>query len=455
MHHPVMGFEHLHRHSDYSLLDGYATIEDYAHRMKDINQKYLCITDHGVLGAVPQQISVSDKFGLNPIFGCELYVNAMQPEVQTRAESAAFRKDLDPDQQKRFDKTCHLLAIAYNLQGYSNLVHLTSWAWIHGFYKKPRVNHDVLNKHKEGIIFTSGCANSEIAVALSRQGEDAAFAVLEKYIAMFGEHFYLEIMMLDFKDQKPYDVFLLKAHLKYGIPLVLTQDCHYCKKEESFNQSLMIMQQTKRTLAELEALKKSDSAADLFELQDQNLWLKSEDELNEFWEAKYQDTIDYELFKIAKANTIKICEFAKGVQLDRSLKLPRFPNDDRLLRDAVEEGFKGRACPDTKRYWDRIEEEYGLICEKEFASYFLIQKMMVDEARRVGPQLLGFGDGSECVGPGRGSICGSLVAYCIGLHDVDPIIHDLKFSRFLSPARGGKQMKIKYTVQPVKRGKVA
>jgi DNA polymerase-3 subunit alpha len=199
---------------------------------------------------------------------------------------------------------------------------------------------------------------------------------------------------------------------------------------------------------------KSDASADLFELQDQNLWLKSEDELNEFWEAKYQDTIDYELFKIAKANTIKICEFAKGVQLDRSLKLPRFPNDDKLLREAVEEGFLGRACPDTKQYWDRIEEEYGLICEKEFASYFLIQKMMVDEARRVGPELLGFGDGSECVGPGRGSICGSLVAYCIGLHDVDPIVHDLKFSRFLSPARGGKQMKIKFTIQPVKRGGV-
>ena len=142
------------------------------------------------------------------------------------------------------------------------------------------MNHQALVEHKEGLIFTSTCANSEIANAFFEGGDDAGFAMVEKYMAMFGEHFYLELMMLDFKLQKPYDVFLLKAHDRYGIPLILTQDCHYCKKEHSHYQRLMLMQQTNRTLQEIEELKASGEGEDLFELQDENLWMKSEEELD-------------------------------------------------------------------------------------------------------------------------------------------------------------------------------
>jgi len=195
----------------------------------------------------------------------------------------------------------------------------------------------------------------------------------------------------------------------------------------------------------------SGDADGLFELQDANLWMKSEEEMNAKWEADYQDNIDYELFKEAKANTVKICEFAKGVELNREIKLPGVPDDDAVLWEETKRGFVGRRCPRNQKYVDRIREEYDLICEKGFSSYFLIQKMMTDEARRVGPEILGFGDGSEAVGPGRGSVCGSLVAYCLRLHDVEPIIHDLRFSRFLSPARGGKQLRIYHSVPPVPR----
>jgi DNA polymerase-3 subunit alpha len=186
MHHPVMGLEHLHRHSDFSLLDGFATVEEYASYQKTINQKYLCISDHGVMGAVPQQIAMSEKHGLYPLFACEMYVNPMQPCVESREESAAFRKALPEEERPKFDKSNHLLAIAYSNEGYSNLVRLTSWAWIHGYYRRPRVNHDVLKKYKEGLIFTSTCANSEIANALFKDSEDAAFKMLEKYMAMFS-----------------------------------------------------------------------------------------------------------------------------------------------------------------------------------------------------------------------------------------------------------------------------
>lgn len=451
----ITGFEHLHRHSDFSLLDGFARVSDYAEYQKQINQKYLCITDHGVMGAIPQQVAESEKHNLFPLFGVELYVNSMQPKVSSRAESAEFRKSLEDESlQKKFDKSCHLLAIAYSNEGYSNLVRLTSWAWIHGYYRKPRVNHEALMQYKEGIIFTSTCANSEIARAFFEGGDEGGFQMLEKYMAMFGEHFYLELMMLDFKDQKPYDAFLIRAHDKYHIPLILTQDCHYCRKEQSHNQRLMLMQQNKRTLAEMQALVESGQAEDLFELQDANLWLKSEDELNEMWTNKFNDVIDYDLYKQSKANTVKIAEFAKGVQIDRDIKLPKIPDADVVLWEEIKKGFVKRSCPKTPVYVKRIREEYDLIVEKGFASYFLIQKMMVDEARKKGPEIIGFGDGSEAVGPGRGSVCGSLIAYCLRLHDVEPIIHDLRFSRFLSPARGGKQMKIRHSIQPIPHEKI-
>ena len=157
MHHPITGFEHVHRHSDFSLLDGFAKVHEYAERQKETNQIFLCITDHGVMGAVPQQVAECEKHNLYPMFGAELYVNSMQPKVETRYQSAEFRKSLGNDvdkkspEQVKFDKSCHLLAIAYNNEGYKNLVRLTSWAWIHGYYRRPRVNHEVLMQYKEGI----------------------------------------------------------------------------------------------------------------------------------------------------------------------------------------------------------------------------------------------------------------------------------------------------------------
>ncbi len=447
----ICGYENLHRHSDFSIQDGFATVSEYAEYQKSIDQDYLCITDHGTMGAVPQQIAESEKHDLKPIFGIEFYINPMQPETQLRSESADFRKKLSPSEQKVFDKSRHLLGLAYNAEGYRNLVRLSSWAWLHGYYRKPRINYEVLQKYKNGIIFTTTCANSEVAAAFFEGGDEAGFAMIEKYVAMLGGNYYLELMMLDFKQQKPYDAFLLRAHEKYGLPLMLTNDCHYCKKEHSLNQRLMLMQQNKKTLADIQSVIDSGDGEDLFELQDSNLWLKSESEQNLMWENSYKDIIDYELFKEAKRNTVKIARQCEGVELDREFKVPMFPDADAELWDQAMKGFMLRGCPDLPEYHERMQEEYNLIKNKGFSSYFLIEKNCLDEARRKGPEILGFGDGSEVVGPGRGSICGSLVAYCLRLHDVEPIQNDLKFSRFLSPARGGRQMRIRHTIKPVAR----
>lgn len=442
-HKDICGVEHLHRHTDNSVLDGYAMVSEYAAYSKQVNQQFLCITDHGMMSAIPQQIQACDKHGIKPIFGCELYIHPKQPEIPLGQSMSNFTKPMSPEERKELRKSFHLLALAASQEGYSNLVHLTSWGWLHGFYYKPRINHEQLVKHKDGIIFGSGCYNCEIGQAFDKFGEEEAMEMVRKYKEMLGDQLYLEVMLLDFEKQKPYNAFLVKAHEKFGIPMIVTNDCHYCKQEDSHMQRLMLMVQTQKTLAELQAAYEEGSAKDLFELQDQNLWMKSEDEMNTKWELDYQDVLDYELFKEAKRNTVRICQQAQGVELDRSIKLPKIEDENEKLRVAIMEGFKERGLPMEEKYLGRIKEEFPLICQKEFASYFLIQKMMTDEARRWAAEKYGT-DGSEAVGPGRGSGAGALTNYCLGVTDVDPLLHGLMFSRFMSSARGGKSIKLRF-----------
>ena len=447
----IVGFEHLHLHSDFSVLDGLGTCEEYALRAPQINQKFLTISDHGMLGAVPRQIraceKINDKFGkdtLNPIFAVELYVNKLQPEFNDSEDSKKFLATLDEEQKKEFRKSSHLLAIAYNNEGYKNLVRLSSWGWTKGFYFRPRVNYEQLQKHKEGLIFTSCCYASEIGRAFEAGGEDSAFDMVERYIKMFGkEHFYLEVMLLDFKKQKPYDAFIVKAKERYGLKIILTNDCHYCNKEDSKFQRYMLMIQTGRTVDDIEKAMKEDGNQDFFELQDQNLWFKSEEELNAKWLADYSEIIPYELFCEAKKTTVEICRKAKGVSLDRSLKLPVIPDADERLKEEIMKGASKRGLK-GREYLNRLMEEYSLITRKGFSSYFLIQKMMTDEARRVSVHLLGYGDGSQAVGPARGSCAGSLICYCLGITSVDPVKEGLLFSRFLSEARGGRSLVLEF-----------
>jgi len=448
----ITGFEHLHLHTDFSVLDGYGMVEEYAVRATQINQKFLTISDHGMLGAVPRQIKacekICDKHGkdaLSPIFACELYVNRLQPEISSLKDMQKYISELgEIDQIEAKQSGAHLLAIAYNETGYKNLVRLTSWGWTKGFYRKPRVNYEQLLKYKEGLFFTSCCYNSEVGKAFDKGGEEAGFAMIERYVEMFGkDHYFLELMVLDFNKQKPYDAFIVKAHDKYKLPLILTNDCHYCKQEDSQYQRLMLMVQTKNTVKDIERKMKEEGISDFFELQDANLWMKSEEELNEKWAKDYKDIIPYDLFCEAKRNTVRICERAKGVQLDRSLKLPVFPDADEKLKEQVMRGFKARNLPQNREYVNRLKEELGLITRKGFSTYFLIQKMMTDEARRWCKEILG-GDGTQAVGPGRGSAVGALTCYCLGITDVDPIFEGLLFSRFMSEARGGRSIVLEF-----------
>lgn len=459
-----VGFENIHRHSEFSLQDGYAKVEEYGHRSAEVGQHYLCITDHGMLAAIPRQIRTCEDITqgdiesnrkphrLSPIFGIELY-------VQDKHVSKDLIDQMSPEEKKEIRKSYHLLAIAQNLTGYQNLIQLSSWAWIHGHYYKARVTHEQLIKYKEGIIFSTCCYLGEIGQAFDRglpdkqQAYDNADQMLEKYMAMFGDKLYLEMMLLDFHKQKPYDEWVVHAHNKYHLPVITTGDCHYCDKEDSKYQRYMLMTGKKKvTLADIEKkLMLGEDGQDIFELQDTNLWMKSEKELNQKWLEMYSDVIPLELFEASKLNTVKICESAKNIKVDRESKLPQLDNEKERFLELLEIGMKWRGVWNKKVYMKRLEEEFSLIYRKGFISYFLIQKMFTDEARRVcsQPEYLGWGTGHEAVGPGRGSGVGSLCNYVLGITDVDPIKHGLLFSRFLSEARGGKVVKTKMTGPPI------
>jgi len=433
-----VGFEHLHLHTDFSLLDGYGQVEEYADRAPQINQKFLCVTDHGMMGAIPRQIRACEVVGISPIFGCELYLNDKHVPKSEMAQ-------LSDSEKEEAGRNYHLLAISYTNEGYSNLVQLSSKAW-QQFYKKPRVKYDQIDQHKEGIIFTSSCYIGEIGQTFDRFGPDAAEDVLRRYIDWFSPDFYLEMMLLDFVKQAPYDAWLVKMHDKYHVPMIVTGDCHYCRKQDSQQQRRMLMIRGKKTEKDFENI---EDGKDYFELQDSNLWMKSEEELDEMWRLKYSNIIPADIYTQAKRNTVEIARKASGVEIDRSIKLPQIPDADHRFKEAVMAGYKWRGLGMKNKYINRLTEEVNLICKKGFAAYFLIQQEIIREARRVCPQLLGWGKGDEAVGPGRGSCVGSLVCYCLGITDVDPLKHDLLFSRFLSEARGGREMKTRFSGVPI------
>jgi len=442
----ICGYENLHAHSDGSLLDGYARVSEYCDMAKKNNQQYISLTDHGMLNSTPELIRETNECGLNPIFGSELYCQPLQREFVDEKDRQSYLDSLSEDERKEFNGSPHLLALAYNETGMKNLTKLVSWGWLHGHFgrpRRPRVNREIIKQYKEGIIFTSCCYASEVGRAYDKHGEETAEGKLLELYEIFGENYYLEIMMLDFNKQKGYDRFILKMHDKYHIPLIITNDCHFARSTDSKFQRYMLMIQSNSTIAQVEEA--VAAGKDRFEIQDGQLWYKGEDDLNTYWKDNYSDIIDYDLLCLAKATTVEIARRCSGIKLDRSLKLPKLPNASEQLKDLMIAGFKKRNLPHTNEYLNRLKKEYSLICRKEFSSYFLIIKKMVDEARKASPAIMGWGSGYEAVSPGRGSAAASLICYCLGITDVDPVKEGLLFERFLSEARGGKSMKLRFS----------
>ena len=385
-------FCHLHCHTTYSLLDGASNIQALMQQTKILGMDALAITDHGVMYGVLDFIHAAKKEGIKPIIGCEMYV----------AEDMHDRKD-----RRRY----HQLLLVKNEQGYKNLMELCSLAFTEGYYYKQRIDKKTLKKHAEGLIATTCCLAGEVLQAIVKQGEEAAEKVFCSWVDIFGEDYYIELQRHGLEDQNRCNEVLMRWSKKYNVKMIATNDVHYVKKEDSLAQDIMLCLQTGKTFDDPNRMR----------FHGKEFYLKSPEEML----ALFSDVPE------AIENTLEIVDKVTTPSLDRDVMMPTFaiPEDfasqeaylEKLTFDCARRRYKEM----TPAVQTRLQYELKTIFEMGFAGYFLIVEDMVREAKKLG----------VLVGPGRGSVSGSAVAYALGITNVDPLAYNLLFERFLNPER--------------------
>ncbi|MFA7385872.1 MAG: DNA polymerase III subunit alpha [Candidatus Paceibacterota bacterium] len=393
-----MKFTHLHVHSHYSLLDGLSKIGDLVDHVKKLGMDSIALTDHGVLYGAVEFYKEAKKKGIKPIIGAELYLSHEKMEQK--------RPNID---HKRY----HVVLLVKNKEGYKNLVNLITKAHLDGFYYKPRIDEDLLEKHKEGLIVLSGCIQGKIARLIISNKHKEAKEMALKWQKTFGkDNFFLEIQHHpNIPEQKKVNDFLIDFSKESKIPIVATADSHYLKKEDAEAQDILMLINTGADINDSERLT----------MKNEDFSLKSPQEMTE----AFKDVPE------AIENTEKIknmCDFE--FELGNS-RLPKFevPNgktEEQYLEELCCNGLKKRYKEEiTNEIKQRLKYELSVIKELKFSSYFLIVQDLVNwaKSKRI------------VVGPGRGSAAGSLVSYVLGITNVDPIKHGLIFERFLNPGR--------------------
>ncbi len=425
-----MKFTHLHVHSHYSLLDGLPKIDQLLDYVKELGMDSVAITDHGnIYGAVEFYKKAKEK-GIKPIIGCEFYL-ALESMRQERP-------NID-------DKRYHLILLVKDEQGYKNLVKLITAAHLEGFYYKPRVDEELLTKYSQGLICLSGCLQGKIPKLILTKKIDEAENLALKYQDIFGQdNFYLEIQHHpNLPEQKKVNDILIAFSKKLGIPLVCTNDAHYLKPEDAEAQDVLMMINTGNNSNDPERLT----------MKMDDFSMPSPQKMAEFFKDAPQ----------ALKNTQKIvddCSFEFNLG---KIKLPSFPlpknkKPDDCLKELAEQGLEKRNLPPTREITDRLEYELSVIKQTGFASYFLIVQDFVNWAK----------ENRIVVGPGRGSVAGSLVAYLLNITNVNPLKYNLLFERFLTLGRSAsppdidldfadrrRDEVINYVVQKYGRDKVA
>ena len=391
-----MSFVHLHVHSEYSLLDGACRIDALPERAKALGQEALAITDHGVMYGAVAFFRACKKAGIKPIIGCEVYV---APRRRTDKEHG-----LDGDYS-------HLILLCKNAEGYRNLCYLVSAGFTEGFYVKPRIDWELLRAHAGGLICLSGC----LAGYIPRRIADGDYAAAKRKALelreVFGADFYLEVQDHGIAEEKRALNGLLRLGDETGIPLALTNDAHYLRREDAATQDVLLCIQTGKTLNEPNRMR--------FETQE--FYLKSEEEMRALLPERPE----------ALENTGRIAarcdfEFEFGRYHLPEFQLPKGETDSgSYLKKLCDAGFEKRypAAPPAVRA--QLDYELDMIARMGFVDYFLIVSDFVGYAKRRGIP----------VGPGRGSAAGSVVSYCLEITDVDPIKYSLYFERFLNPER--------------------
>ena len=388
-------FTHLHVHSGYSLLDGSAKITELIERTKELGMDSIAITDHGVMFGAIDFYREAIKHGIKPIIGCEVYV----------AQRTRF------DKEKQDGRSTHLVLLAENNKGYENLIKLVSCGHIEGFYRRPRIDLDLLREHSEGIIGLSACLAGGVSRAIIEGQYEEAKEIALLYDEILGrDNFYLEMQDHGISEQKTVNQQMLRISKDTGIPLVVTNDIHYIYPEDAKAHEILLCIQTGKTM--------DDPSRMIYE--GGQFYLKSPYEMAEIFPYAIE----------AIENTGKIADRCNVDFTFNELKLPEFDvpkgyTAHEYLKKLCYEGLERLYDPITEELKERLEFEINVISEMGFVDYFLIVWDFIKYAK----------DNNIPVGPGRGSAAGSLVAYTLSITNIDPVKYDLLFERFLNPER--------------------
>ncbi|MCD6152307.1 MAG: DNA polymerase III subunit alpha [Syntrophobacterales bacterium] len=398
-------FVHLHVHTQYSLLDGAIRLDDLFKKAKKYKMPAVAMTDHGNMFGTIEFYQKAYRYGIKPIIGCELYV--------------APKSRFDKGSYGARETNHHLVVLARNIEGYNNLMKLTSAAYLEGFYYRPRVDKELLARYSKGLIGMSACLHGEIPQLLLNGSRDSAKRVAGEYLEIFGEeNFYLEIMENGIPEQKIANEGLIKIGKELSIPVVATNDCHYLNKEDAEAQEVLLCIQTGKTMDD----------DDRMRMTTDHFYFKSPDEMKELF-SYCPEAIE---------NSVVIAERCNLALNFDNIFLPHFEIDDNLepdkyLASLAQKGLAKLMPRITKEgngnlreiYEKRLNMELDIIKSMGFPGYFLIVADFVNHAK----------ENKIPVGPGRGSAAGSLVAYALGITNIDPIKYKLFFERFLNPDR--------------------
>lgn len=394
-------FVHLHLHTEYSLLDGANRIKTLPKRVDELGMRACAITDHGVMYGALEFYQSCKQAGIHPILGCEVYVAPLG------------RTNRDPEQRRN---THHLILLAETQQGLQNLNRLVSLGFLEGFYGKPRVDHELLERYSDGLIALSACLSGEIPSAIRRGNLEEAQRLATWYQQTFGpENFFLELQSNGLPEQELVNAQLIQLGRKLQIPLVATNDCHYQDPEDAQTQDILLCMQTGRRLSDTDRMRMGTD----------QLYLKSPEEMERAF-AHIPEALE---------NTVRIAERCQAQFVFGTLHLPQYQVPDgyasnlEYLRALCVQGLENRLAIHQAQprevYEARLDYELSVISNMGFVEYFLIVWDFIDFARRQG----------ILVGPGRGSGASSLAAYCLGITNIDPLRYNLIFERFLNQER--------------------
>lgn len=391
-----MSFVHLHVHTEYSLLDGACRIDRMMERVKELGQDSIAITDHGVMYGCVDFYKAAKAAGIKPIIGCEVYV------ARRKMADRVHGIDNDP---------YHLVLLCKNRQGYENLCYMVSEAFLHGFYGKPRIDLELLRQRHEGLIALSACLAGAIPQALMNESYASAKAYALQMADIMGEgNFYLELQNHGIPEQLAVNQGIGRLARETGLPLVVTNDAHYLRREDAKMQDVLLCIQTGKTVDDENRMRFSSD----------DFYLKSEEELRALFPG-CEEAFD---------NTVKIAQQCNLDFVFHEYHLPAYPvpegyTNEEFFRKLCYDGFRERYPDEPEEYKQRLEYEIGVISRMGYVNYYLIVWDFIHYAKTTGIP----------VGPGRGSGAASIAAYCMHITEVDPMKYALIFERFLNPER--------------------